>query len=53
MPDKDATVEVDAKTEEGLDVAPIAVSVALQALQQDPATQQSINQTDKRCHSGN
>jgi hypothetical protein len=38
LPDKDAAIEVDAEAEEGLDVAPVAVSVALQALQQDPAT---------------
>jgi hypothetical protein len=38
LPDKDAAIEVDAEAEEGLDVTPVAVSVALQALQQDPET---------------
>ncbi len=45
LPDKDAAIEVDAEAEEGLDVAPVAVSVALQALQQDPATHTHINQS--------
>ena len=43
LPDKDAAIEVDAEAEERLDVAPVAVSVALQALQQDPATYTQIN----------
>jgi hypothetical protein len=49
LPDKDAAIEVDAEAEEGLDVAPVAVSVALKALQQDPATHanQSTNPTEQ------